>query len=158
MPNLDTVDVAARLVVAVIAGAVLGINRDLHRKPAGLRTHALVSLGSATSVVVVLSTLGADASALSRVIQGLVTGVGFIGAGVILHRQGSEYRVAGLTTAASIWVAAALGLACGSGLWFAALLALALTLAVLAFGGPIEQAFERRFGSKDGGDRPPPDA
>jgi putative Mg2+ transporter-C (MgtC) family protein len=150
MPNLDTVDVAARLVVAVVTGAVIGINRDLHRKPAGLRTHALVSLGSAISVVVVVSTLGADANALSRVIQGLVTGVGFIGAGVILHNQDSERRVAGLTTAASIWVASALGAACGSGHWFAALLTLALTLAVLVFGGPIEQAVERKFGSKDG--------
>jgi putative Mg2+ transporter-C (MgtC) family protein len=157
MPNLDAIDVAARLVVAVVAGAILGINRDLHRKPAGLRTHGLVSLGSAISVVVVLSTLGADASALSRVIQGLVTGVGFIGAGVILH-QDTERRVAGLTTAASIWVAAALGIACGSGHWFAALLALALTLAVLTFGGPIEQALERKFGSKDGGGQQDPNA
>jgi putative Mg2+ transporter-C (MgtC) family protein len=158
MPNLDTVDVAARLVVAVLAGAVLGINRDLHRKPAGLRTHGLVSLGSAISVVVVLSTLGADANALSRVIQGLVTGVGFIGAGVILHHQDAERRVAGLTTAASIWIASALGVACGSGHWFAALLALALTLAVLTFGGPIEQALERKFGSKDRGGQQDPDA
>lgn len=144
MPTLESIDIAARLGGAALAGAILGINRDLHHKPAGLRTHALVSLGSAVVVVVVLSTIGADANALSRVIQGLVTGVGFIGAGVILHHD-AENRVAGLTTAASIWVAAALGVACGSGNWMAALLALALTLAVLTFGGPIEQAFERKF-------------
>lgn len=155
MPNLDAVDVAARLVSAVLAGAVLGINRDLHRKPAGLRTHALVSLGSAVAVVVAASTVGAQADALSRVIQGLVTGVGFIGAGVILHHDAGE-RVAGLTTAASIWVAATLGIACGSGHWVTALLALGLTLAVLALGGAIEHALERWLRSKH--DDQPPDA
>ena len=144
MPTLESIDIAARLGGAALAGAILGINRDLHHKPAGLRTHALVSLGSAVVVVVVLSTIGAEANALSRVIQGLVTGVGFIGAGVILHHD-AEHRVAGLTTAASIWVAAALGVACGSGNWMTALLAMALTLAVLTFGGPIEHAFERKF-------------
>lgn len=153
MPDLEAIDVAARLCSAVLAGAVLGINRDLHHKPAGLRTHALVSLGSAVAVIVTLLGAGADANALSRVIQGLVTGVGFIGAGVILHHA-AEQRVVGLTTAASIWVAAALGAACGSGHWLISLLALVLTLAVLAFGGPIEQAIERKFGQKSGGGPP----
>ncbi|HEV8256616.1 MAG TPA: MgtC/SapB family protein [Casimicrobiaceae bacterium] len=155
MPNLETIDVAARLGMAVLVGAVLGINRDLHHKPAGLRTHGLVSLGSATVIVVALSTVGTDANALSRVIQGLVTGVGFIGAGVILHHD-AEHRVAGLTTAASIWVAAALGVACGSGHWIIALFALAMTLAVLVFGGPVEQALERRFRPKAGSEPPDP--
>ena len=147
MPIFDAIDVTMRLVAAVLAGAVLGINRDLRHKPAGLRTHALVSLGSATACVVSLSAVGADANALSRVIQGLVTGVGFIGAGVILH-QDREHRVHGLTTAASIWIAAALGAACGSGTWVVVLLALGLTIAVLALGGPIEKAFERKFRPK----------
>lgn len=155
MPDLEAIDVAARLGSAVLAGAVLGINRDLHKKPAGLRTHALVSLGSAVAVTVIQSAPGADANALSRVIQGLVTGVGFIGAGVILHHV-SEERVAGLTTAASIWVAAALGVACGSGQWLTSGLAVALTLAVLAFGGSVEKAFERKFRPKK--DDTPPDA
>ena len=154
MPNLDAIDVAMRLVVAVLAGGALGINRDLHHKPAGLRTHALVSLGSATACVVSLSAVGGDANAVSRVIQGLVTGVGFIGAGVILHHD-REHRVAGLTTAASIWTAAALGAACGSGNWVTVVLAVVLTLAVLTFGGPIERAFERKFRAK--GEDPSPD-
>ena len=128
---------------------------DLHGKPAGLRTHALVSLGSAVAVVVVLSTVGAEANALSRVVQGLVTGVGFIGAGVILHRD-ADQRVVGLTTAASIWVAAALGIACGSGHWFIGAFALLLTLAVLVFGGDIEQTMERWLRPKQ--DKNPPDA
>jgi putative Mg2+ transporter-C (MgtC) family protein len=153
MSNLESIEIAARLGGAVLAGGILGINRDLHRKPAGLRTHALVSLGSAVVVVVVLSTIGAEANALSRVIQGVVTGVGFIGAGVIL-RNDTENRVAGLTTAASIWVAAVLGVACGGGNWTTVLLALALTLAVLTFGGPIERALERKFRPCDERDEP----
>jgi putative Mg2+ transporter-C (MgtC) family protein len=155
MPNLDAIDVTARLVVAVLAGAVLGINRDLHHKPAGLRTHALVSLGSATACVVSLTAVGADANAVSRVIQGLVTGVGFIGAGVILHHD-KDHRIYGLTTAASIWIAAALGAACGGGTWLTVLLALALTILVLALGGPIEKAFERKFRPKGEDTSPDP--
>src|SRR5256885_16634461 len=92
MLNLESIDIAARLGSAVLAGAILGINRDLHHKPAGLRTHSLVSLGSAVVVVVIVSLPGASADAVARVIQGLVTGVGFIGAGVILH-HGAENRV-----------------------------------------------------------------
>jgi len=142
MPNLEWIEFAARLGSAVLAGSILGINRDLHRKPAGLRTHALVCLGSAVVVVIVASIPGAGADDVSRVIQGVVTGVGFMGAGVILHHD-AEHRVEGLTTAASIWVAAALGVACGSGHWMTVLLALALTLGVLVFGGPIERRCER---------------
>ena len=155
MLNVDWIDVAARLGAAVLAGAILGINRDVHHKPAGLRTHALVSLGSAIVVVAAASMAGANADAVARVIQGLVTGVGFIGAGVILHHD-AERRVAGLTTAASIWVAAALGTACGTGSWAIAVLGLVLTLAVLVLGGPIERAWERRLGPEksDGPARP----
>ena len=142
MPNPEWIELAARLGGAVLAGAILGVNRDLHRKPAGLRTHALVCLGSAVVVVIVASMTDAGADAVSRVIQGVVTGVGFIGAGVILHHD-TEHRVEGLTTAASIWLAAALGVACGSGHWITVLLALALTLGVLVFGGPIERRCER---------------
>jgi putative Mg2+ transporter-C (MgtC) family protein len=150
MLSPDWIDVAARLGSATLAGAVLGINRDLHHKPAGLRTHALVSLGSAMVVVTVASLTGGDATGVSRVIQGLVTGVGFIGAGVILHHD-AERRVVGLTTAASIWVAAALGSASGAGSWAVLGLGLVLTLAVLVLGGPIERAWERRLGPGEKG-------
>jgi putative Mg2+ transporter-C (MgtC) family protein len=144
MLSPDWIDVAARLGGATLAGAVLGINRDLHHKPAGLRTHALVSLGSAVVVVTATSMTGGDAAGVTRVIQGLVTGVGFIGAGVILHHD-AERRVVGLTTAASIWVAAALGSASGAASWVVLALGLMLTLAVLVLGGPIERAWERRL-------------
>jgi len=144
MLSPDWIDVSARLGCATLAGAVLGINRDLHHKPAGLRTHALVSLGSAMVVMTAATMVGGDVAAISRVIQGLVTGVGFIGAGVILHHD-AERRVVGLTTAASIWVAAALGSASGAGSWSVLGLGLAMTLAVLILGGPIERAWERRL-------------
>lgn len=156
MLNLDWIDIAARLGSAVLAGAILGINRDLRHKPAGLRTHALVSLGSAVVVVAVASMPDANADAVARVIQGLVTGVGFIGAGVILHHD-AERRVVGLTTAASIWVAAALGTACGTGSWGIAVLGLMLTLAVLVLGGPLERAWERRLGPEKSGEPENPD-
>jgi len=155
MPNLEATEVAARLLAAALAGAILGINRDLRHKPAGLRTHALVSLGSAVACLIAVSTGSADANNLSRVVQGLVTGVGFIGAGVIVHHD-AQQRATGLTTAASIWIAAAVGAASGSGCWLTALFALALTLIVLVIGGPIERAFEGRFGRKD--DRGAPDS
>jgi putative Mg2+ transporter-C (MgtC) family protein len=156
MLNLDWIEVAARLGSAVLAGAILGINRDLHHKPAGLRTHALVSLGSAVIVVVALAMTGGGSDTASRVIQGIVTGVGFIGAGVILHHD-AEHRVVGLTTAASIWVAAALGTACGTGSWAISMLGLVLTLAVLVLGGPIERAWERRLRSEKTEGPPKPD-
>lgn len=126
----------------MLAGAVLGVNRDLHRKPAGLRTHALVSLGSALAVVLVLVVPGEIPDALSRVIQGVLTGIGFIGAGVIMHHD-TQQRVEGLTTAASIWVAAGMGIACGLGRWDLGALALIFTLMLLVFGGPIERFIKR---------------
>lgn len=141
-------DTFLRLAAAVLAGGVLGLNRDLHNKPAGLRTHALVALGSSLVMVVSLRLAlqdgRGDPSAALRTVQGIITGIGFIGAGVILHdRRGRN--VHGLTTAATIWLACGLGLTCGAGLWPAALLGVVLTLLVLMFGGPIEQAFHRFF-------------
>jgi putative Mg2+ transporter-C (MgtC) family protein len=146
--NSDWIWIASRIAAALVAGAILGINRDLHRKPAGLRTLALVSTGSALVVMVSLLMSHGSADAASRVIQGLVTGVGFLGAGVIMHHE-PERRVEGLTTAASIWVAAGLGAACGAGLGTVALLALVATMIILVLGGRIERALERRFLKSD---------
>ena len=140
----DTVWIASRLAAALLAGAILGINRDLHRKAAGLRTMALVSTGSAVVVMVSLLMTHGSSDSASRVIQGVMAGVGFLGAGVIIHHQ-QENRVEGLTTAASVWVAAGLGAACGAGLEILALLALITTMAILLFGGHVERAIERRF-------------
>ena len=112
-------EIALRLGAAFVIGSVVGLNRDLHGKPAGIRTHALVSLGAAVATIVALGFPGeaksADPNAVSRVLQGILTGVGFLCAGVIL-RTGRGH-ITGLTTAATIWVCAILGMACGVGYW-----------------------------------------
>ncbi|MEO6710463.1 MAG: MgtC/SapB family protein [Planctomycetota bacterium] len=145
-------EVILRLSSAVLIGSVLGINRELRGKPAGLRTHSLVSLGAALltlGMMGIYPAQGGEVSAthvdaVSRVVQGIVTGVGFIGAGVII-RDSTSTRVHGLTTAATIWISAALGILCGSGVWPAALVGTALTLLVLVFGGPFEKYISGRF-------------
>jgi putative Mg2+ transporter-C (MgtC) family protein len=135
-------DLGLRLLMAVLAGSILGMNREVHHKPAGLRTHALVALGTALSTVLIWETTQHDPQAVSRVMQGLVTGVGFLGAGVIMHRE-AEHHVEGLTTAASLWVTAIFGIVCGAGQGGLLLLGLGLALVVLLLGGPVEQACAR---------------
>lgn len=130
-----------RLLAATLSGAAIGFNRELTQKPAGLRTHALVSLGAAL-IVVTAVLLGPEDSrihpdATARVIQGIVAGIGFIGGGVILHSEGRN--VIGLTTATTIWVAAALGVACGVGHWMLAATAVGITLFVLVVGQWVEK-------------------
>jgi putative Mg2+ transporter-C (MgtC) family protein len=136
-----------RLGAAMMLGGTLGLNRELHGKAAGLRTHALVSLGTA---VVIMAALGfqdragrANPAEVGRVVQGILTGIGFFGAGVILHDPAGH--VSGLTTAATIWTSAVLGIVCGLGCWTVLLIALVLTAAVLLFGRPIERLAERLF-------------
>src|SRR5512136_1675342 len=135
-------EVPLRLVFAVVAGAVIGLNRWFHHKPAGLGTHALVALGAALATIIASRTPGADAAAASRTIQGLVTGVGFIGAGVIM-RENAGQQVHGLTTAASIWASAILGIACGLSNFSTASAGLVLALLVLFVSKPLEEALER---------------
>jgi putative Mg2+ transporter-C (MgtC) family protein len=132
------VEMAARLALATVFGALVGLNRESAGKPAGLRTHALVALGGAQLAIVALLFGEADAGAPGRVLQGVLAGVGFIGAGVILHRADSQ-SVHGLTTAAAIWVVAAIGVAAGAGLWRTAAATLALTLAVLIGGDLVDR-------------------
>src|SRR5689334_12411306 len=110
---MDIMEIAIRLSVAALAGVALGLNRDLRGKPTGVRTLGLVGLASAAAVIAVGGT-GNDAA--SRVIQGIVTGIGFLGAGVII-RNDSGKRVHGLTTAACVWLTACAGAACGVGEW-----------------------------------------
>jgi hypothetical protein len=119
------------------------------RKPAGVRTHALVAVGAAL-IVMVGGELGSDGQ--SRVIQGLITGIGFLGAGVILH-SADERKVHGLTTAAAIWVSALLGAACAAGSITLALAGFLLVVVVLLIGGTIEKAVHRWLGGED--DAPP---
>jgi putative Mg2+ transporter-C (MgtC) family protein len=142
-PVGDLLEIGIRLGLAALLGAVIGLNRDLHDKPAGLKTHALVSLGAALIVLAGLRTSGPhDPNAITRTFQGIITGVGFIGAGVILRPIASE-GVRGLTTASTIWVVACVGSACGAGEWPIAILAFLFVLAILVIGGPVERAFHR---------------
>ena len=131
-------DVAARLVLATVIGGLVGLNREWQGKPAGLRTHALVALGGALFTLTGLLLHPDDPAATSRILQGITAGVGFIGAGVIMHRPDAGV-VQGLTTAAAIWVVAALGVATGSGLWRTSLIALAVALVVLVAGEHVDQ-------------------
>jgi putative Mg2+ transporter-C (MgtC) family protein len=141
-------EVMLRMGVAAALGGALGLNRELHDKPAGLRTHAMVALGAALatylSIEVTKSGQIADMGAVTRVIQGVLTGIGFIGAGVIF-RDTVGKKVTGLTTSAEIWVVACLGMACGAGRWRSALVAFGIALAVLLFGGPFEKAVHRHL-------------
>jgi len=102
------------------------------------------ALATYLSIEVTTSGKIADMGAVTRVIQGVLTGIGFIGAGVIFRDAGGK-KVTGLTTSAEIWVVACLGMACGAGRWRSALVAFGITLAVLLFGGPFEKAVHRRF-------------
>ena len=135
----DIVHLAGRLTLAVLFGAAVGVNRELRQKPAGLRTHALVSLATAllTIIGIVMSGPVGDTATVGRIVQGLLAGIGFIGGGVILHRNDVR-GVHGLTTAAGVWLVAAVGIAVGAGLWEAGAIAIGLALLVLAVGGPID--------------------
>ena len=124
-----TVEIILRLLLAVALGAGIGYQRERANKPAGLRTHILISVGSALFTVVSLFGFS-DGVDPSRVAAGVVAGIGFIGAGVIFRGMGGDH-VTGLTTAASIWATAAIGLACGVGWYLVATLVAAITVIVL---------------------------
>src|SRR5262249_54449604 len=121
---------------ALLAGALIGLNRDRYHKPAGVRTLGLVGLCSGM-VVVTLAASG-DANAVSRGIQGLLTGIGFLGAGVIM-RTNEGQEIHGLTTATCSWVTAGIGAACGAGEWKIVAVGFALVFVLLFLGGPLER-------------------
>jgi putative Mg2+ transporter-C (MgtC) family protein len=131
-----------RLLLAAGLGAAIGLEREYRQKPAGLRTNILIALGSALFTMASLE-LGGAAGTPDRIAAQVVTGIGFLGGGAIL-RSGLE--VHGMTTAATIWVNAAVGMAAGAGEYTMATVATAITLAVLALLPPIEGFFERRAG------------
>jgi len=126
---LPELEIVLRLFLAAALGAVIGFQRERSKKAAGLRTHILISLGAALFTVV--SVFGFPGTAdVSRVAAGVVTGIGFIGAAVVIHGTQGD-RVIGLTTAASIWMTAAIGLTAGAGMYIVASAAAVLTLLVL---------------------------
>jgi len=122
-------EVTGRLILAVAFGGMIGWDRERESKSAGLRTNMLVSLGAALVILGVLqSGIGQqDESLVGRSIQGILTGVGFVGAGAILQRD----KVHGLTTATAIWISSALGIVSGLGLWQLGLMGLGLTMIIL---------------------------
>lgn len=126
----DTTRVLLRLGLAALLGAVLGIEREAKGKAAGVRTHMLVAMGAAMFVLA-SQQVGIDPGDMSRVLQGVIAGVGFLGAGTIL-KSDADQQVRGLTTAAGIWMTAAIGVAAGMGKEVTAILATLLTLAVVA--------------------------
>jgi putative Mg2+ transporter-C (MgtC) family protein len=136
---MDTVDIVLRLSTATLVGIALGLNRDLHGKQTGVRTLGLVGLGSALVVLAFGHASSADAS---RVIQGIVTGIGFLGAGVIVRNE-QGYHVHGLTTAACVWLTASIGAACGISEWRVILVSLPIVFILLIFGGSLEKAVRR---------------
>jgi uncharacterized membrane protein YhiD involved in acid resistance len=146
----DELVIIGRISGALIVGAVIGFERSFHGRPAGFRTHALVCMASALLMLVTvyqlhwmtevpIDTIRADPT---RMAQGIMTGIGFLGAGVIF-KEGLTVR--GLTTAASIWITAAIGILVGIGFWYPAILGTLATLAVLAIFRFIKRAYRVNF-------------
>jgi putative Mg2+ transporter-C (MgtC) family protein len=152
--ELPILQILLRLGAATLIGCALGLNREIRGKPAGMRTHSLVALGTAlvtlTGIVLAGHDGEFDSNSVSRVIQGVVAGIGFLGGGTILKSETGD-QISGLTTAASLWVVACLGIACGVGLWAMALVALGLALLVLILGEKVEQVLHRLLGTRSGG-------
>lgn len=154
IPDLEhAIRVSVRLLLATFLGGVLGYEREYKGKAAGLRTHMLVSLGAALFVLVPLEA-GMALEDLSRVMQGIVTGIGFLGAGTIL-KGGSLQDVKGLTTAAGIWLTAAIGVAAGLGHESTAVMTTVLALIIFLLMPRLEQhaAHQASDQSKKGRDR-----
>jgi len=126
-------EMVLRLLLAAALGAAIGYQRERAGKPAGLRTHILISLGAA--LFTVASTYGFGVADPSRIAAGVVAGIGFLGAGAIMHRNGGI--VEGLTTAATIWAVAAIGLAAGAGLYIISVVTAAIVFIVLILPHPI---------------------
>ncbi|WP_213781117.1 MgtC/SapB family protein [Caballeronia sp. dw_276] len=147
LPLPVLIDVVIRMFWALAIGCIIGVDRDLHGKPTGMKTLGLVSLGACLTTMAAMgfatqsATMSTD---VSRAIQGIVTGIGFLGAGVIVQTPG-RYRIRGLTTAASIWVTAAVGIVCGLGVWSVAVIATVLLIALLVIGRRVEKALHRQW-------------
>ena len=136
----DWIEIITRIGAAALIGGAIGLNRHLHHKPVGLRTLSLVACGAAGLVLAALHSAGTapHVDAMSRVIQGIMTGVGFVGAGVIM-RNATGDKIQGLTTAAAVWITAALGAICGIGEWKITVSLSIIVAIVLLTGGPLER-------------------
>ncbi len=142
-PLPDT-ELIQRLLLAALLGGVLGFERELRQKSAGLRTNTLIAIGSALFTLMSYELADAAGADPSRVAAQIVTGIGFLGAGAIMRTDSGVY---GLTTAATIWVNAAVGVAVGGGEYHLAFIATGITLVVLLLLHPLEGWIDRRFGA-----------
>lgn len=144
-PDLSTqmeFELAIRLTLGLVLGAIIGFERELHRQPAGFRTHSLVALGAALFTIVSAYGFVGDQVDPTRIAAQIVSGIGFIGAGTILQHRGN---IRGLTTAASLWAVAAIGTAAGAGLLLMAVIGTVLILVVLAVLDRVERYITRRL-------------
>ncbi|MDC8756668.1 MgtC/SapB family protein [Janthinobacterium fluminis] len=149
-------EIVFRLFAAVLIGCIVGLDRNLHGKPTGMKTMGLVALGACLATLASMDFVtwrgGYSTDAVSRAIQGVITGIGFLGAGVIVHDRNTEH-VRGLTTAASIWVTAALGIVCGIGTWQIAAIAMGMVLLLFLIGRPLERILHKKWLSKSNEER-----
>jgi putative Mg2+ transporter-C (MgtC) family protein len=139
----DQLDLALRLAVGLALGAVIGFERELHSQPAGFRTHSVVALGAA--IFTVVSAFGFDGIGAdpTRIAAQIVSGIGFIGAGTIIQARG---QIRGLTTAASLWSVAGIGMAAGAALYWVAVIGTVLMLVILSLFDWAESYARRRMG------------
>ena len=141
------VDDLTRIGAAAVLGGMIGLERELNGHFAGLRTHMMVAIGCAVFVVGGLAVSGEQTEAVTRVVQGIAAGVGFLGAGTILKLD-EQQKIKGLTTASSIWLASALGTLAGLGEFVPAAAATAIALVVLAVLRPMERLLQHHAGGK----------
>src|SRR5215208_2419638 len=146
MSSLSDFDAAERLLLAALLGAVLGVEREWRHKDAGLRTNLLITLGASLFTMMSIELTGSQGDP-SRVAAQIVTGIGFLGGGAIIRTKGG---VQGLTTAAAIWVNAAIGVAVGGGQYHLAIIATLVTLGALLLLAPIETYLQRPLGTRGG--------
>ncbi len=151
--QISVLELFARLAIAAVLGALMGLERERQSKPAGLRTHIMVTLGAASFALIgteMLAELGPDQSGArmdpSRVVEGIIGGIGFIGAGSIIRSRGS---IEGLTTAASVWVAGGIGAACGVGMYAIAIVTSGFALFTLWVLGTVEHRLIRKPAPRD---------
>ena len=136
------VDLALRLTAGLVLGAIIGLERELHRQPAGFRTHSLVALGAALFAIISGYGFTGSNADPTRIAAQIVSGIGFLGAGTILHYRG---HIRGLTTAASLWAVAAVGTATGTGLYVLAVVGTILILTILSLLDRVEKFARRRY-------------
>ncbi len=155
--SLGIVDTFIPLALALALGGLVGVERLLHGKTTGVRTHMLVSMGSACFVLAAREAFSGNDDNLTRVVQGVASGIGFIGAGAIL-KLGQPAEIRGLTTAATVWLSSSVGVASGLKAYHVAIWSTLLALVVLAILRPYERSFESELAKKRNGNNDEHDA